>query len=330
MKGKQVLVTGATGFTGSVLTEKLCRLGAKVTAIHRRDNIPQNLRQFPIDWVKGDVYDPEVVKRGCEGAKIIFHVAAAYREAGIPDDIYWKVHVDSTKLLAKQALFQQGFQRFVHISTVGVHGHIKNIPADESSPFNPGDIYQTTKVEGEKWIRDFAKQNNLPLTVIRPAAIYGQKDRRLLKLFRMAKMPVVPIIGFSSGFYHLIHVDDLTECIIIAATHPKAIGEVFICGNESPIRIKEMIGIVAKEMGHRPKFIHLPAIPFFVLGWTCEILCKPFGKEPPIYRRRVAFFTKDRAFNTSKIRNVLGFTPRIDNNEGLKQTFNWYRQMGWL
>ncbi len=330
MKETKVLVTGATGFTGSVLVEKLVQLGARVTAIHRRDNIPKKLGDLPIRWLKGEVYDPEIIRQGCSGVEYIFHVAGAYRQAGIKDETYQQVHIDSTRLLANEALNLPAFKRFVHISTVGVHGHIERIPADENAPFNPGDVYQETKTEAEQWICQFAAERDLPLTVIRPAAIYGQGDRRLLKVFRMAKLPVVPILGFTAGYYHLIHVEDLTDCMILAASHPAALGQVFICGNEKPIRFKEMVRIIAKEMGRTPLFIRLPAAPFFALGWLCEVLCRPLNLEPPIYRRRVAFFTKDRAFDTSKLRTKLGFTGQYDNEQGIREACKWYIDNGWL
>lgn len=330
MKNAVVLVTGATGFTGSLLVEKLVRLGARVTAIHRRDNIPERLQELPVRWLKGEIYDPEVIEQACTAVEYIFHVAAAFREAGIADEIYRRVHVESTQLLAKQALNQPAFKRFIHVSTVGVHGHIKSIPADETTSFAPGDIYQVTKTEAEQWIRQFSAEQNLPLTVIRPAAIYGPGDRRLLKLFQMAKLPVVPIIGFGAGYYHLIHVEDLTDCLIQAAKHPAALGEVFICGNEKPVRFSDMVRTIAEEMGRHPLFIRLPAWPFFTIGWLCEMLCRPLGLEPPIYRRRVAFFTKDRAFDTTKLRTLLGFTSSFDNQRGLREVCAWYRREGWL
>lgn len=330
MNNAAVLVTGATGFTGSFLVEKLVRLGARVTAIHRRDNIPERLRDLPVRWLKGDVFDPEVVREGCQGVEYIFHVAAAFREAGIADELYRQVHVDSTRLLAVAAKDQPSFKRFIHVSTVGVHGHINKIPADETAPFAPGDVYQVTKAEAEQWIRTFAAEQGLPLTVIRPAAIYGPGDRRLLKVFRMARMPLVPIIGFGACYYHLIHVEDLTDCLVLAAEHPAALGEVFICGNESPVRFTEMVKTIAAELGRHPIFVRLPASPFFALAWLCEVLCRPLGVEPPIYRRRVAFFTKDRAFDTTRLRTRLGFSSRFGNEQGLRELCAWYLREGWL
>lgn len=329
--GVTVLVTGATGFTGAVLTKKLCERGATVRAIVRASSKRDSFQGLPIEWIEGDVYDPAVVERAVAGVEVIFHVAAAYREAGITDDIYHKVHLESTQLLAKAALRNPGFRRFVHVSTVGVHGHVERPPANEEYPFSPGDVYQQTKAAAELWIRDFAPKNGLPFTVIRPAAIYGPGDRRLLKIFKMAAWPFVPVLGSARGqLYHLIHVDDLTEIFLLAAVHPGAQGQVFIGGDPKALALADIIQVISAEYGRKARLVRIPAWPFFWAAAVCEAVCRPFGWSPPIYRRRVAFFTKDRSFDTAKLRNRLGFTYGRTTEEGLRQTARWYREHDWV
>jgi nucleoside-diphosphate-sugar epimerase len=130
--------------------------------------------------------------------------------------------------------------------------------------------------------------------------------------------------------YHLIHVDDLTNAIIIASTHPKAPGEVFIIGADEPIAIAEIAGIVAAHFKKKFRVIRLPIGPFFLAADMCEAICKPLKIEPPIYRRRVAFYTKDRHFDVSKMRDVLGYIPRHSNNDGIIETTDWYVAQGWM
>lgn len=328
--GSRVLVTGATGFTGSRLTEALIGQGCRVRVIARPSPRAEQLKQLACEVIEGQVYDPDAVQRACQGIDYVMHVAAAYREAGISDDIYRRVHVESTQLLAEAALKQPGFKRFVHVSTMGVHGHIEHPPANEESPYGPGDLYQTTKLEGELWIRDFARSNRLPLAVIRPAAIYGPGDRRLLKVFKMSLWPVFPVLGFGKCLYHLVHVDDLVDGLMLAATHPDADQEVFLCGDAAPIPLVDMADIIAGVFNKSLRVVRFPVTPFFWIADACEAVCKPFNLEPPLYRRRVAFYTKDRAFDTSKIRTRLGFTNRWTTREGLEQTAAWYRDQHWL
>ena len=326
-----VLVTGATGFTGSVLVRKLCERGARVRAIVRASSQRESLRDLPIEWIQGEVYEPAVVERAAAGVDFIFHVAAAFRQAGLADEIYRKIHVESTQRLAEAALKNPGFKRMVHVSTVGVHGHVERPPADEDYPFGPGDIYQRTKAEAELWIRDFAGRSGLPVSVIRPAAIYGPGDRRLLKVFKMATWPLIPVLGSARGqLYHLIHVDDLTEIFLRAAVHPAGVGGVFIAGDPAAMPLTDIIRIIGAELGRTCRFVRVPAWPFFLLADLCEAVCRPLRIAPPIYRRRVAFFTKDRSFNTSRLRETLGYQYRRTTEAGLRETARWYLEHGWL
>lgn len=330
-RGTRVLVTGATGFTGSVLTRKLVGLGCNVRAVARASSQRGALADLPIEWIEGDVFDPHVVQRAVSGVEYIFHVAAAYREAKITDEVYTKVHVESTKLLAEGVVRSTEFKRFIHVSTVGVHGHIDQPPADEGYRFKPGDIYQRTKATAESWIAAFSRDKGLPLTIIRPAAIYGPGDRRLFKLFRMATRRFFPLFGRGQGLYHLIHVDDLTDIFVTAAIVPQALGEVYIAGNPEPSRLEDIARVIAVELGNsRLRFVRLPAWPLFLAATICEALCRPLGIEPPLYRRRVAFFTKDRAFDTRKVQQQLGYTYTHEITAGLRSTARWYREQGWL
>lgn len=328
--GTKVLVTGATGFTGVVLTKKLVKAGLEVNAIARPSSNLAPLRNYDIRWFRGDVFDPKTVAEASKDVVYIFHVAAAFREAKSSEQDYRNVHLQSTKLLAREALSNPNFKRFVHISTIGVHGHIEDGPADENYRFAPGDGYQRTKAEAELWIRTFGEKQGLPFTVIRPAAIYGPGDKRLLKLFKMACRKYFPLFGKGNCIYHLIHVDDLTNAFIIAATSPQAPGQVFICGDKEPIAIADIARIVARTLGRSIKIVRIPIKPFFIAADICEALCRPFHIEPPIYRRRVAFYTKDRLFDTTKLRNILGYHPIHSNEQGIVQTTRWYVEKGWL
>ena len=233
--GTKVLLTGASGFTGSVVARKLSALGVELRAIARQSSNISALEDLDIKWFPGDVYDPETVRRAADGVEYIFHVAAAFRNAGIEQEEYRRVHLDSTKLLVEAVAKQPQFKRLVQVSTMGVHGHIENPPGNEESEFSPGDEYQRTKAAAEQWLKSYAAENSFPYTIIRPTGIFGPGDRRLLKVFKMATLPVFPVLGKGKCLYHLIHVEDLADAIILAAVHPAAHGEAFLVGNTEAI-----------------------------------------------------------------------------------------------
>ena len=326
--GTPVLVTGATGFTGINLTRKLAAAGVKITAIARKSSNLGPLEDLDITWIRGDVFDPEIIAEAMKGQEYVFHVAAAFRDAKSLEKDYWNVHVKSTQLIVEEALKNPEFKRYIHVSTIGVHGHIKNPPATEETEFAPGDGYQRTKLQAEEWLNAFAAEHPLPYVIIRPAAIYGPGDKRLLKLFKMARKKFFLLLGKGKCMYHLVHVDDLTNTFLIAATHPDALGETIISGANEPIATADLAKVVADYFGSSFKVVRLPIGPFFLLGDLCEAICKPLGIEPPIYRRRVAFYSKDRHFDVSKMKRVLGYEPLHSNKDGIEETAKWYVDQG--
>ena len=175
-----VLVTGATGFTGRALTRKLVAAGARLRIIARKTSDLGDLADQDIQVFRGEVYDEELIHEATRGVHYIFHVAAAFRETHPDEEGYRRVHLYSTQALARSVVDQPQFRRFLHVSTVGVYGHIEGGPASEDYRFSPGDPYQRTKLEGETWLAQFGNENGLPYSIIRPAPIFGPGDMRLL------------------------------------------------------------------------------------------------------------------------------------------------------
>ena len=147
--------------------------------------------------VEGDLGDAAAASRLVEGADAVVHVAAVYRTAGHPDSYYRDVNVGGTERLLEAAA-RQGVRRFVHTSTVGVHGHVEHPPADETAPFAPGDVYQATKAEAEALALDFHRRRGVPVAVVRPGAIYGPRETRFLKLFRAIARGRYAIVGAAA------------------------------------------------------------------------------------------------------------------------------------
>jgi len=329
-RGKTVLVTGATGFTGRVLTRKLANAGANLRVIARQSSEAGDLAELDIQWFRGDVFDPELVKSAAQGVHFIFHVAAAFRETHATEEGYRKVHLYSTQLLAKEVVGREEFECFLHVSTVGVHGHIEEGLADENYRFAPGDPYQRTKLEAEEWLLDFAGESGLPCSVIRPGPIYGPGDLRLLKMFRMVSKGFFIMLGKGKGWYHLVHVDDLSNVMLLAALNPEARSEAFIAVGDDPIQMVEMARLIARNIGTRVRVIRLPLWPFYLASDVFAAICNPLGISPPIYRRRVDFYTKDRKFDNSKVKRVLGYTFKYDNEKGIEETARWYMDQNLL
>jgi nucleoside-diphosphate-sugar epimerase len=325
----RVALTGASGYTGGRLLEALRARGDEVAVLVRPQSVSERTRSLASRVVEGVLGDAAASARLVEGADAVVHVAAVYRTAGHPDSYYREVNVGGTERLLEAAA-QKGVRRFVHTSTVGVHGHVERPPADESAPFAPGDIYQATKAEAERLALDFHRRRGVPVAVVRPGAIYGPGETRFLKLFRAIARGRYAIVGTGRTFYHPVFIDDLVDGFLLALDRPEAVGESFLVCGPSYVSQSELAALVAKHTGGRVLPFRIPARPIQWAGDLVEAICVPFGLEPPLHRRRVDFWTKSRAFTIEKARRLLGYVPKVDLDEGIARTAAWYREAGWL
>ena len=327
----RVLVSGATGFTGGHLARYLARRGVSVRGLVRPLSRPRTaaLQEAGVEIVLGDLTDDASLARACDGVDAVYHIAATYRNAGQPAAAYRAVNVLGTRALLNAAL-TAGVTRFVHCSTVGVHGHVERPPAGEDAPLAPGDIYQETKLEGERLAKAAGAAGDMEVVVARPAGIYGPGDTRFLKLFRGIAKRRFPMLGSGAVCYHFTYIDDLVEGFRLCGEAPVAAGRTYILAGRHHTPLTELVRVVAEEVGVAPPRWRFPVWPAWALGALCEAVCVPLGVEPPLYRRRVDFFTKNRAFDIARARRELGFAPAVDLVEGVRRTADWYRRQGLL
>lgn len=324
----RVLVTGATGFTGGRLAEMLLEQGDEVVALAREGSRTEHLNAPGATIVTGDVRSREDVLRAAEGCEVIYHIAALYRSAKHADAVYHDVNVRGTENVLHAAR-EQGVGRVVHCSTVGVHGNVKELPSDETAPFAPGDIYQETKLLGEQLVQR-AMDKGLPAVIARPAGIYGPGDLRFLKLFRTIKSGKFRMIGSGRVVYHFTYVDDLCRGFMACATHPSAAGGTYILCGKTYHPIHEVAEFVSECVGTPLRRGSIPVWPVMTAARACEAVCKAFKVEPPLHRRRLDFFIKDRAFSGAKAKAELGFEAEVGLKEGFGRTAAWYFEQGHL
>jgi len=329
LEAGRILVTGATGFVGRNLCTALDKLGYKLRVLVRDDKTDPFFRSLKAEIYKGDIREKDILDSACDGVSGVFHLASIVQQAGIADREFWNVHVTATRDLL-EAAHKAGVGRVVHCSTVGVLGHIANPPADETTAYNVEDIYQVTKAEGEKLALEFYCMTGLPVTVVRPCAVYGPGDKRLYKLFKLIATGRFRIIGDGSTLIHPVYIDDLVNGMIGAYESSKAVGKIYILGGERYVSLREWAEIIAREANVTLSSFSIPYTPVRLAAVACEAVCAPFGIEPPLFRRRVDFFVKNRAFSIDKAREELMFHPETDLEQGARKTIEWYRQKGWI
>lgn len=325
----KIFVTGGTGFTGAALVKQLLQDGHTVKVLDKNPGIAlDELKTLGAEIVLGSVTDRTLVAAGSEGAEVVMHLAAAFREIGVPDSVYKDINVHGTDVVAEEAI-KAGARKLVYCSTQGVHGHIENPPGDETSPIAPADYYQQTKYEGELELEKYKGQ--IEYCILRPTAIYGPGDpERFYMIYKRANKGRFIMFGDGLTTYHPVYIDNLVDAFVKAMPPGVGDGEAYIIGDEHYYTLNELVARVGKALDKDVSIPHFPIGPLIVAGHVCEKVCKPFGINPPIFPRRVDWFRQMRAFSIEKAKRDLGYDPKVGIDEGLRLTGDWYKANGYL
>lgn len=326
-RADRVVVTGASGFVGKGLCRALHDRGEKLRVLLRPGSDDTFFKSLGAEIYSGDITDPEVPDWLLDGASLVINLAAVVSRKGIDEQEFTDVHVMAVERLC-QAAIKRRVKRLVSCSTIGVLGHIEHPPADEESDYNAVDIYQTSKAEGERVALSYNGQEGLEVTVVRPAVIYGPGDMRMLKLFRYIANGTFKMIGSGETLTHPVYIDDLVAGIIAAGETPQAAGQIYILGGEGYVTLNQWVQVIAEAASAPLSPIRIPYRPLWLVSYLCELVCAPLGIEPPLFRRRVDFFVKDRAFSIEKAKRELGYAPAVGLEEGARRTLDWYKAEG--
>jgi nucleoside-diphosphate-sugar epimerase len=330
LQGKSIFVTGASGFIGNALFRRLAGYGLDVKGSVLLESEAEQMQREGFDVCILDLRSNSDWDRYLQDIDIVFHIAAIFQEVEKPFEEYDTVNHLAVAKLAKAAV-AAGVERFVHCSTVGVHGDVLEIPASEDTPYNPMDPYHKTKLDGELALMEFGRSlpsNGMTITINRPAMVYGPGDLRLLKIFKAIAKRRFIMIGNGETLAHLNYIEDVIDSLLLCAVRPRddVHLQAFNIASGDPLTLNEMAKLISNSTG-------VPLLPFKIpisLVWTaallCEALWKPFGARPPLYRRRVGFFTHNRSFDLTKARRQLAYESQWSADRGIPETVAWYKQ----
>ncbi|MEE9422715.1 MAG: NAD-dependent epimerase/dehydratase family protein [Gammaproteobacteria bacterium] len=326
----KVAITGASGFLGKSLALWLSGKGHELYLHARSDTKAESIKNLAKKLVICDITDTKGIGELVADADIVIHTVSNFRSASGPPESYKKINLNGTSNAFESAR-KAGVRRFIHISTIGVFGDIKECPASETTEYNPGDNYQRTKLEAELYCREQANKGiEMELVVIRPCSMYGPGDMRMLKMFRMLKKSRFFVVGACDANFHAVYIDDVLSGIYLAMTKDGIDQEVFILGGKKYVSLKQYITTAAHAVDSKYPWIKIPFWPLYMFSAVVEFACVPFNIEPPIFRRRVKFYRNNRAFDISKARDKLGYSPSVSLEDGMDKTVEWYHSEGYL
>ncbi|HSW38035.1 MAG TPA: NAD-dependent epimerase/dehydratase family protein [Acidobacteriota bacterium] len=326
---RNALVTGATGFIGShIVNELLCR-GYSVTCLVRPSNTAKNLQKLPCRVVTGDLEDLSSLRGLGEPFHEVYHTAGAIKAA--TRDGFFAVNCKGTRrLLETIAETCPSLRRFVHISSLAAAGPGSdgNGLTEQETP-NPVSWYGESKLAAEQEAMKFSTV--FPVVILRPSAVYGPGDKETLLIFRMIARGVFITPGRAARHFSLIHVHDLVEAIMRAATAPVASGELINISGPEPYRWEDIGRMIAHTLGRKYRRLALPAWTAGAAGIAGDIRTRITGRPSSINSQKVKeLLSSFWVCDVEKSRKLLDFSPRIDLEKGIRETAEWYRCNGWL
>jgi nucleoside-diphosphate-sugar epimerase len=321
----KALVTGGTGFIGSHLAEALRKRGDTVTVLARSAKKAEALAPLGVRIIAGDLADTDAVRKAVEGQDVVYHVAAA--NTALSEAAFMVSNLEGTRNIVEAAQATGG-PRFVLVSSMAAGGPSpRGQPLQGHEPPRPVTAYGRSKLAAEEMV----KTGTLPWTIIRPPMVYGPRDREVLKVFRMARFGVAPVFGDGTQELTAIHGADLADALIAAGLSPATVRRTY-CGTHPDIFTStEFVRSVAKAMGRQVTVIKVPhPVGRGILAVT-ETVAR--------LSRRATILTTDKANeffqeawtgDPAPLTRDTGWSARRDLTAGLADTWNWYRNAGWV
>lgn len=307
----KVLVTGGSGFIGTNLLLRLEKEKWNTNILVRSESklrISTNKNKFEI--FEGDITKPGSLSKSTTDVDVVFHLAAALPHHHLRPKDYWEVNVTGTKNLLS-VLKNRSLKRFVHVSTVGIYG--------KESP------YSESKIAAEETVI----KSGIPYTIIRPTIAYGPHDTRpgFLNLLTLIKRGYFVPIGKGDNFFHTVYVGNLIDALVLAGTQDKALNQDFIIGDHPCPTMKDILSSMYKIMNKKYPDLYIPNGIAKIIGLVFDEI-QNYGLSMPLSLQRVKFLTESKKFSVVKGQELLGFIPKMNLDDGIKKTYNWYLENG--
>ncbi len=322
----KALVTGATGFIGSHLTEALRARGVEVTALARSAKKAEALRPLAVRVVLGGLDDVVALSKAVEGQDVIYHVAGVISALGPAD--FMASNRDGTRNLVEAVKVSGRGPRFILVSSMAAAGPSpRGRPLKGDEPPHPVTSYGRSKLAAEEAVR----ASGLPWTIVRPPMVYGPRDREVLKVFRLARIGIAPVFGDGTQELSAVHGADLAEALIAAATSPTTLRRIYYASHPDVFTSTHFVRSVAGAMGRPVAVLRVThGVGRRLLSIT-EAAARIVGR-PTILTTDKAneFFQPAWTGDPAPLTRDSGWRATRDLNTGLAETWRWYRNAGWV
>jgi dihydroflavonol-4-reductase len=329
MPVKTALVTGGSGFIGSHLVELLLQKGYAVRCLLRKTSSTAWLKDLPITIIQGDVYDEKALATAVTGVDNVYHSAGLTKARQKAE--YYRANAEGTRNLLQASMrHAPNLTRFVQISSQTAAGPSPTAtPITEDQSGEPITTYGKSKLAAEK--ECIAVMDKLPVTIVRPPAVYGPRDKDVFEFFATMQKGLQPVVGFGEKYVTLIHVADLVRGIVMAGESPKSVGQTYFIGSKDIYGWKEVGQVTRKALGKSALTVRVPEAGVYVIAAFAEFFSL-FSSKPALINFEKArdmvqnYWTCD----SSKAKRDFGYEQELTLDAGINDTITWCRKQGWL
>lgn len=307
----------------------LAERGERVRVLARESSDLRHLSQLQVQIVRGDLGDAPALDEAMRGVRMVYHCAACSTDWA-PLATYRTANVLGTQNVLDAAVRAGTVERFLHVSTTDVYGYPR-VPCDETAPMRDvGLPYNRTKIQGEEAVWRAHRERGLPVTVVRPATIYGPRGKdfvvEIAKLLQQRLMLLIDGGRARGGF---TYVDNVAEAMMHAAESPATLGRAYNISDGTGTTWREYTTALADALDYRRPRLTLPFPIAMVLGASMEV---PFGmvkaqRRPLLTRHAVHLLGQDQEFPAGRAREDFGFAPRVSFAEGIARSAAWVREL---
>jgi nucleoside-diphosphate-sugar epimerase len=315
----RALVTGATGFIGTSLAQRLTAASIGVRALVRAGSDVAGLESRGIEIVRGDVQSPTDVERAMDGCELAFHLAVDRRS---------RASILAGAENVGRAAAKAGARRIVFTSSAGVYRKVRHGLVDEDTPIDPDPGYHSYQAEAERILLDRWSRGGSPVVIARVTSL-GPGSPAWRGVFESIATGTFRMIGTGENHYQPIDVSDIVEWLVRCGTVPDIEGRVYILAGDRPHRLKDIVRAIEDELGVTTSKSSIPIVALSAYRALNNRVVAASGRNLPRHDR-ASFFLYDRSFDVSRAREELGYSPQVPLREMIRRAVIRYRDQGYL
>ncbi|HFE63951.1 MAG TPA: NAD-dependent epimerase/dehydratase family protein [Caldithrix sp.] len=325
----KIFLTGATGFVGSFVAEQLVKENHEVVCLVRKTSNLRWIEDLPVQTLIGSLSDPSSYEEAVKQAEVVVHVAGVTKANNAA--AYYRGNVDTTRDLLQIILkTNPGLKRFLYVSSQAAVGPARSTaPMDESAVPHPITDYGKSKLTAEKLVQSF--MGKLPVTIVRPPAVYGPRDTDVLHFFKGLKKGWNLQVGNVDQYVSVVYVKDLAAGIVQALFSDKSTGKLYFLCEEPPRYWSQVARLAADIMQVSYRTLRIPYRLAFGISYLLEMLSR-FRSSTTILNRQKMLEIRQPFWGVSckRAQTDFAYQTNFPLAEGIRETITWYRQNGWL